>query len=243
MRIYVLTLFPRMFESPLSESIVGRAIEAGKLDIRIRNVRDHARDKHHVTDDAPYGGGAGMVMKVEPLVEAVETIQNELTPDKAHVIYLSPQGRVFNQELAGELARRPHLILICGRYEGVDQRVLDLVVDEELSIGDYVLTGGELPAMVAIDAVARLIPGVVGCADSVEEESFRNGLLDWPHYTRPEEFRGLRVPETLLSGHHAKIREWRLNQAIEKTKRVRPDLYEKWKMLNQPEIREGKVQN
>jgi len=228
MRFIVLTLFPGMFDGPFRESILARAVEAGLILIDVRDIRAHTQDRHHVADDAPYGGGAGMVMKVEPVVAAVEAARADLAPARARVIYLSPQGRVFNHAAARKLALEDNLILLCGRYEGIDQRALDLVVDEEISIGDYVLTGGELPAMVLIDAVARQIPGVVGKSDSVENDSFSQGLLDWPHYTRPEEYRGLRVPDVLLSGHHANIDQWRREQAAEKTRRVRPDLYRRW---------------
>lgn len=226
---HILTIFPDMFTSPLSESILRRAIDGGAIDIDIRNIRDFTEDRHHVTDDAPYGGGAGMVMKPEPIVAAVESIRDSLAVKHAsRVVYMSPQGALFTQKEAHRLAQYDDLILLCGRYEGVDERAIELVVDEELSIGDYVLTGGELAAMVVVDAVSRLVPGVVGRAESVENDSFGQGqgLLDWPHYTRPETFRGLRVPDVLLSGHHANIEEWRRKMAMEKTKRVRPDLLE-----------------
>ena len=228
MIFHILTLFPEMFDGPLSASILGRARESGRIDWDVRNIRDYTHDKHHVTDDTPYGGGAGMVMKVEPIVEAIETLQADLVPRRAHVVYLSPQGTVFNQRAAARLAREEHLVLLCGRYEGVDERALELVVDEEISIGDYVLTGGEIPAMVLVDAIARHLPDVVGRAESVRNDSFTDGLLDWPHYTRPEVFRGLAVPETLLGGAHARIEAWRLDQALQKTRRTRPDLYRRW---------------
>ncbi len=237
---HILTLFPDMFSGPFSESILARALESKKIDIDIRNIRDHTHDKHHVADDSPYGGGAGMVMKAEPVVEAIETVQADIAPRQAHVIYLSPQGSVFNHDKAVELARHDHLVLLCGRYEGIDQRALDLVVNEEISIGDYVLTGGEIPAMVLVDAVSRQVPDVVGRMDSVTDDSFSHGLLDWPHYTRPEVFRGERVPEVLLSGHHAKIMEWRWAQAAEKTRRVRPELYKLWRATEREKALEAK---
>ncbi|MBN1515514.1 tRNA (guanosine(37)-N1)-methyltransferase TrmD [Candidatus Sumerlaeota bacterium] len=224
MKISILTLFPSMFDGPFTESIIKRAVDAEVCEIEIVDIRDFTHDKHNTADDTPYGGGCGMVMKVEPVVEAVESVTKD-SPD-ARVIYLSPQGPRFTQNKARELAALPHLVLLCGHYEGIDERAFELAVHEELSIGDYVLTGGELPAMVVADSVIRLLPGAVGNDASVQNDSFWNGLLDCPHYTRPEEYRGLRVPGVLLSGHHAKIDEWRHQQALEKTHRIRPDLYE-----------------
>jgi len=224
MRIDVLTLFPGMFTGPLDESILRRARQSGQLDLRIHNLRDWAHDKHRTVDDRPFGGGPGMLLKPEPIFEAVESLRTE----KSRVILLSPAGRLFRQEIAQELAKESHLILICGSYEGVDERVRTHLVDDELSIGDYVLTSGALPAMVIIDAVTRLLPGVLGDEQSAEEESFSDGLLEYPQYTRPAEYRGLRVPEVLLSGNHEEIAKWRLQQAIERTRQRRPDLYEKW---------------
>jgi tRNA (guanine37-N1)-methyltransferase len=223
--VEVLTLFPRMVAGPLAESILGKAQEKALLRVRVTDIRDYATDKHHVTDDIPYGGGAGMVMKPEPLVSAIEDARSRL-PD-ARVILMSPQGAPFTQVKARALSRISSLILVCGRYEGVDERVLRYV-DEELSLGDFVLTGGEVAALAVVDAVARLVPGVLGNADSAVLESFsEDGLLEGPHYTRPPEFRGVKVPEVLLSGDHARIAKWRAEQALERTRSRRPDLFEK----------------
>ncbi|MGE5585400.1 MAG: tRNA (guanosine(37)-N1)-methyltransferase TrmD [Bacillota bacterium] len=222
MRIDVLTIFPRMFSGPLSESIVARARERGLVEIHVHDIREFARDKHRVTDDYPFGGGAGMVMKPEPIFAAIERVMSE-GPGSARVILMSPQGRVFTQETAVRLARERRLVLICGHYEGVDERVREALVHEEMSIGDYVLTGGELPAMVIIDALTRLVPGVLD-EDSVAAESFTSGLLDYPQYTRPREFRGMTVPEVLVSGDHEKVRLWRRKQALARTLERRPDL-------------------
>ncbi len=227
MRIDVLTLFPEMFRGPLDASIVGLARERGLLDLRVHNLRDWATDRHKVTDDTPYGGGPGMVMKVEPIVAALEALGTEgdgAPPTPAgRAILLSPAGRCFDQAAACRLAAEPRLLLVCGRYEGVDARVRHFV-DEELSIGDFVLTGGELPAMVVIDAVTRLLPGALGAPHSAAEESFAGSLLEYPQYTRPREFRGLAVPEILLSGHHAEIARWRRHEALRLTAERRPDL-------------------
>jgi tRNA (guanine37-N1)-methyltransferase len=233
MRIDVFTLFPAMFDGPLTESILKRAQENGLLDIRLHNIRDYATDKHQVTDEPPYGGGGGMVMKVEPIVSAVESVLGEALADTP-VILTTPQGRVFNQAMAKELAQYPRLAFICGRYEGVDERVRILVVTDEISIGDYVLTGGELPAMVMIDAIARYIPGVLGARWAAEEDSHATGLLEYPHYTRPPSFRGLEVPAPLLSGDHAGIERWRRQEAIRRTWLRRPDLLLK-ATLTEPE--------
>lgn len=220
MRVDVLTTFPGMFVA-LDESIVGRARARGALDLRVHDLRRWTSDRHRSTDDAPYGGGAGMVMRPEPFFAAVE----ELTADEpARVVALTPQGRVFRQSLAQELAALPRLVLLCGHYEGFDERVREHLVDDELSIGDYVLTGGELPAMVVIDAITRLLPGVLGSAESLYEESHSSGLLEYPHYTRPPEFRGWTVPDVLLSGNHAAIAAWRREQALLRTLRRRPEL-------------------
>lgn len=226
MRIHLLTIHPPMCTGPLEESILGKAREKGLLDARVVNIRDFATGKHQITDDYPYGGGAGLVMKPEPIFDAVEWClanAREGNGRKARIILMCPQGELFTQEKAWELAQEAHLIFVCGRYEGVDERVRTLVTDE-LSIGDYVLTGGELPALVIIDAVARLIPGVVGDQASVWQDSFSNGLLEGPQYTRPPEYRGLRVPEILLSGDHAKIRRWRRKESVRRTYLRRPDL-------------------
>lgn len=220
MRIEVLTLFPSMFAGPLDESIVKRARQAGLLDLRIHNLRDYAHDRHRTVDDRPFGGGPGMLLKPEPLFEAIET----LARDQTRVILLSPAGRVFNQAVASELAQADDLLLVSGHYEGFDERVREQLADDELSVGDYVLTNGALPAMIIIDAVTRLLPGALGDDESSQEESFSHGLLEYPQYTRPAEFRGLKVPEVLLSGNHAEIARWRREQASERTKERRPDL-------------------
>src|SRR5437773_4219714 len=220
MKIDVLTLFPEMFAGPLDVSIVQRARASGRLDLRIHNLRDYTHDRHKTVDEKPFGGGPGMVLKPEPLFEAVESLSAEST----HVILMTPVGRTFDQALARELAQQQHLLLICGSYEGVDERVREALVDEEISIGDYVLTNGGLPAMVVIDAVTRLLPGVLGDDESAQDESFSRGLLEYPHYTRPAEFRGMKVPEVLLSGHHAEIEKWRSEQAKLRTMQRRHDL-------------------
>jgi len=225
MKFDILTLFPNMFSSPFQESILGRAIEKGLIQIRAINIRDFALDKHHVVDDTPYGGGQGMVMKVEPIARAIEWIKSE--EPSAWAIYLTPQGRTFEQEMARNLSSKSHLILLCGRYEGVDERVRELFVDEEISIGDYVLTGGELAAMVIIDAVSRLLLGVLGSDRSAEEDSFFHSLLEYPQYTRPSNFRGREVPEVLLSGDHSAISLWRRKEALKRTSLRRPDLLAK----------------
>ena len=225
MRIDVLTLFPGMFVGPLDESILQRARAGGQLDLRIHNLRDYAHDRHKTVDDRPFGGGPGMVLKPEPLFEAVETLT---AGDEVHVVLLSPSGRVFTQAVARDLAQRRRILLVCGSYEGVDERVREGLADDELSIGDYVLTNGALPAMVIIDAVTRLLPGVLGDAESALDESFSHGWLEYPHYTRPAEFRGMKVPEVLVSGNHGAIARWRQEKRIEKTRSVRPDLYRKY---------------
>lgn len=223
--IQVLTLFPEFFESPLKTSLTEKAIEQGHFSVRLQNIRDFATDKHQKCDDIPYGGGAGMVMKPEPLVAALEDARNRQADSPR--ILLTPQGRPFTQDLAAELARGPGMILTCGRYEGIDERVRQGWIDLEISIGDYVLTGGEVAAMVVIDAVTRLLPGVLGNIESIAEESFSKPLLEYPHYTRPRVFRGLEVPEVLLSGHHEKIAAWRQEQAEKRTRERRPDLLKK----------------
>jgi tRNA (guanine37-N1)-methyltransferase len=222
-RFDVLTLFPEMFGGPLQASLLGRAIDAGLIQVHIHNIRDYAEDRHQVVDDYTYGGGPGMLMKPEPLFKAVEGV-TALDSPEGRVILLTPQGRLLNHEVAVELAREPRLILVCGHYEGVDERVREHLVDDEISIGDYVLSGGELPALVVIEAVARRLPGVLGSETSLAEESHAQGLLEYPQYTRPAEFRGWTVPEVLLSGHHAQIAEWRRRQSILRTARRRPDL-------------------
>jgi len=219
----IVTIFPGLVRNALGEGIVKRAIDRGLLAVRVHDLRDFTDDRHRVVDDVPYGGGPGMVLKVEPLFRAVESLVGDRTPGVA-VVLMSPQGRPFSQREAGRLASLDRIVLLCGRYEGVDDRVRTHLVSDELSIGDYVLTGGELPALVVVDVVARLVPGVVGDEQSVEAESFARGLLDYPHYTRPAEFRDLKVPGVLLSGHHAEIRRWRKRQAIDRTRATRPDL-------------------
>ena len=220
----VVTLFPDMFDSPLGHSILKKAQEKGLISIRLVDPRDYTTDRHRVTDDYPYGGGQGMVMKPEPLVAAIEDIRAQIP--KARVVLLSPQGAVFRQKLAAELAESEELVLVCGRYEGVDERVKSFV-DEELSVGDFTLSGGEPAAMVVIDAVSRLIPGVLGNENSAADESFVGGLLEYPQYTRPEEFRGMKVPQVLLSGDHERVRQWRREMSIRLTMERRPDLLSK----------------
>jgi len=223
-RIDVVTIFPGLFESPLRESLLGRAIEAGVLDVRVHDLRDSTTDKHRQVDDESYGGGPGMVLKPEPVYAAVEA----LGEGDRRTILLSPAGRRLDQALVRELAAEAWLVLICGRYEGVDERVVEGLPAEEVSIGDYVLSGGEVPALVVLEAVTRLVPGVIGREESHERDSFgHDGLLDHPHYTRPGEFRGMKVPQTLLSGNHAEIERWRREAALEKTRRNRPDLLER----------------
>ncbi len=222
MRIDVLTLFPEMFTGPLDVSIVQRARTSGLLDLRLINLRDYTHDRHKTVDDRPFGGGPGMVLKPEPLFEAVEALRGDTT----RVLMMSPAGRKFDQALARELAGHAHLLMICGSYEGVDERVRESLVHEEISIGDFVLTNGGLPAMMVIDAVTRLLPGALGDDASSQDESFSHGLLEYPHYTRPAEFRGMKVPEVLLSGHHAEIVKWRREQALLRTAAKRPDLLE-----------------
>ena len=219
MKIDVLTLFPEMF-TPLKTSIIGRAVNSGKLEINIVDIRDYTLDKHKKCDDAPFGGGAGMVMMPQPIASAIEAVDPE---HKAKRIYLSPKGRVFKQEVVLEYSKEERLLLLCGHYEGVDQRVIDLFIDEELSIGDFVLTGGEIPAMAVVDAVARYVYGVI-ISDSLSQESLASGSLEYPHYTRPQEFMGLKVPEVLTSGDHGKVDKWRQKMSREITAKNRPDL-------------------
>lgn len=222
MRFDIITIFPEIFSAVFDFGIIRRAVEASLIEIHIHDLRDYTHDRHHQVDDRPFGGGAGMVMKPEPLFRAVEAIANP--GSEVSVALLSPQGRLFSQPVAQEYARKAQVVLICGRYEGVDERVVEHLITDEVSIGDYVLSGGEIPAMVVVDAVTRLIPGALGCEHSAERESFSEGLLDYPHYTRPAEFRELKPPEVLLSGNHAEIERWRRRKAVEKTLRRRPDL-------------------
>lgn len=220
MKFDVLTLFPEMFE-PLKQSIIKRAAEKKLIDIKLVNIRDFSEDKHNKVDDTPYGGGAGMLMKPDVVDRAYNSVKSE----NAKVIYLTPQGKTLNQKIVKDLSKREHLILLCGHYEGIDQRVLDKIVDEEISIGDYVLTGGELPAMVLIDSVSRYVEGVLS-NESTEEESFSNGLLEYPQYTRPEIFDNVKVPDVLISGHHENIRKWRRERSLENTFKKRPEMLE-----------------
>jgi tRNA (guanine37-N1)-methyltransferase len=224
MRFDIITIFPELFAGVTECGIIRRAVQSGLVDIRIVNLRDFTKDRHRSVDDRPYGGGEGMVFMPEPLFEAIEFCKGQEGGTDSQVVLLTPQGKTWSQNLASEFATIPHLLLICGRYEGVDQRVIDSLVDREISIGDFVLSGGEIPAMVVLDSVVRLIPGALGCSESAVNESFSTGLLDYPQYTRPAEYRGQAVPEVLLSGDHAKIEKWRKEQALEKTKQARPEL-------------------
>lgn len=231
MNFHILTLFPEMVQQGLNTSIIGRAVEREYISIDAVNIRDYTLDKHGKVDDYTYGGGAGMLMQAQPVYDACMAVQEKITErddgaGKARVIYVTPQGRTFHQEMAKELAKEEDLIILCGHYEGIDERVLEEIVTDYVSIGDYVLTGGELPAMVMVDAIARLVPGVLHNCDSAVTESFYDGLLEYPQYSRPEIWRDKKVPEILLSGDHAKVDEWRRVQSIERTKKLRPDLYE-----------------
>jgi tRNA (guanine37-N1)-methyltransferase len=234
MQFEVFTLLPEVFPSYLETSIIKRACERGLIDVRVHNIRDYTHDKHHMTDDTPYGGGGGMVMKPEPIFEAIETVLGlniEQTPLEAAsnipIILLTPQGRVFNQSIAQELSQHPHIVLLCGRYEGIDERIREHLVTDEISNGDYVLTGGELPALILIDAISRFLPDVLGDPTGAQDDSHAMGLLEYPHYTRPPEFRSWKIPEVLLSGAHAKIDKWRREQALLRTLKKRPDMLEK----------------
>ena len=230
MKIDVLTLFPEMFE-PLKQSIIKRAAEKKLIDIKLVNIRDFSEDKHNKVDDTPYGGGAGMLMKPDVVDRAYNSVKSE----NAKVIYLTPQGKTLNQKIVKDLSKREHLILLCGHYEGIDQRVLDKIVDEEISIGDYVLTGGELPAMVLIDSVSRYVEGVLS-NESTEEESFSNGLLEYPQYTRPEIFDNVKVPDVLISGHHENIRKWRRERSLENTFKKRPEMLENIELTDKEKV-------
>ena len=232
MKFHVMTLFPEMVEQGLHTSILGRAMDAGIISVNTVNIRDYSEDKHRHVDDYPYGGGAGMVMAAEPIFKCYEAITGGMRASESaegivkrtRVVYLTPWGKVFNQEMAKDFAKEEELIFLCGHYEGVDERVLEEIVTDYVSIGDYVLSGGELPSMVMIDAIARMVPGVLTNEESGETESFMNGLLEYPQYTRPEEWHGQKVPEVLLSGHHAKIAEWRMQRSIDRTVQYRPEL-------------------
>ena len=230
MKFDVLTLFPEMFE-PLKQSIIKRAVEKNLIDINLINIRDFSEDKHNKVDDNPYGGGAGMLMKPDVVDRAYNSIKSE----NAKVIYLTPQGKTLNQRIVRDLSKQEHLILLCGHYEGIDQRVLDKIVDEEISIGDYVLTGGELPAMVLIDSVSRYVDGVLS-DESTDEESFSNGLLEYPQYTRPEIFDNVKVPDVLISGHHENIRKWRRERSLENTFKKRPEMLENIELTDKEKV-------
>lgn len=226
MKFYVMTLFPQMILDGLNTSITGRAIEAGTLSVEAVDIRDFSKNKHMKVDDYPYGGGAGMVMQAEPVCDAYESIAAGCVK-RPRVVYMTPQGHTFNQRMAEEFSKEEELVILCGHYEGIDERALELIVTDYVSIGDYVLTGGELAAMVVIDSVSRLVPGVLNNEESAQTESFADNLLEYPQYTRPAEYKGLKVPEVLLSGHHANIEQWRYEKSLERTKKYRPDLYEK----------------
>ena len=229
MKFHVLTLFPEMVSGGLNTSILGRAMQNDLISLETINIRDYTLDKHKKVDDYPYGGGAGMLMQAQPIYDAYQSIvEKSKKKNRIRTIYVTPQGPVFNQDMAKELANEEELIFLCGHYEGVDERVLEEIVTDYVSIGDYVLTGGELPAMVMIDAISRMVPGVLSNTESKDTESFENCLLEHPQYSRPEEWHGKKVPEVLLSGHHKNIEKWRLEQSIERTKERRPDLYEKY---------------
>lgn len=227
MNFYVMTLFPDMITDGLNTSITGRAIENGIMSVEAVNIRDFSTNKHMKVDDYPYGGGAGMVMQAEPVCAAFDSIIKK-TGHRPRVVYMTPQGHTFTQQMAHEFAKEEDLVILCGHYEGIDERALETIVTDYVSIGDYVLTGGELPAMVVIDTISRLVPGVLNNSESAETESFENGLLEYPQYTRPVEFNGMRVPDVLLSGNHGKVDEWRYEKSLERTKKFRPDMYEKY---------------
>ena len=226
MRIDILTLFPEMCERVFSESIIGRSVAKGLIEIKAHNIRDYANNKHHNVDDTPYGGGMGMLMMAQPIYDCYQAVC-EQTGARPYLIYMSPQGKVLTQEKVKELAKMDNIALLCGHYEGVDERVIEAIVDEEISIGDYVLTGGELPALVLTDSVARMLPGVLAHDEAMEKESHFNGLLEYPQYTKPAEWNGMKVPDVLLSGHHANIEKWRAEQSLKRTKERRPDLLKK----------------
>ncbi len=240
MNFHIMTLFPEMIESVLLTSITGRAMEKGIISAQAVNIRDFADNKHHSVDDYPYGGGAGMLMQAQPVYDCARHIIDRIRQDDENtsyrLIYMTPQGRTFDQNMAKELAREENLIFLCGHYEGIDERVLEEIVTDEVSIGDYVLTGGELPALVMADAISRLVPGVLGSCESAGEDSFENGLLEYPQYSRPAVWNGKSVPGILLSGDHKKVEEWRLEQSIERTRLRRPDLYEKYVAIKSPKV-------
>ncbi|HFG9727136.1 TPA: tRNA (guanosine(37)-N1)-methyltransferase TrmD [Clostridioides difficile] len=228
MRFHIMTLFPEIFNSYMDESIMKRAVEKGIIEVHIYNIRDFSNNKHKKVDDYPFGGGAGMVMTPQPIYDTYKHIITTHNINNPSVIYLTPKGKVYNQSMAKQMSLKEDIILLCGHYEGIDERIIDLIVTDEISIGDYVLTGGELPALIMIDSISRLIPGVLNQEESFEEESFKDNLLEYPHYTRPRDFEGLKVPEVLLSGNHKKIDEWRREESIRITKERRFDLYKKY---------------
>lgn len=228
MRFDILTLFPEVIDAVLGSSIIGRAKQNGYITVNSHNIRDYTKDKHKKTDDTPYGGGKGMLMSTQPICDCFDAVKSQLDGGKTRVIYASPRGRVFNHEIAKELSEYDNIIILCGHYEGVDERVIEDVIDEEISIGDYVLTGGEIPACIMVDAISRLVPGVLSDKECYEKESIASGLLEYPQYTRPRVWNGKEVPEVLLSGHHENIDKWRLERSLEITKARRPDLYEKY---------------
>ena len=234
LRFDIITIFPGMFESPFNESILKRGHEKGLLEFRTHDLRDYSLNKHKKVDDYPFGGGVGLVMNVEPISRAIEAIKKEVP--KARTLLMSPSGKPFNQEKARELSAESNLILVCGRYEGIDERVRLHCVDEEISIGDYVLSGGEIPAMAVVDAMARLVPGVLGDENSIVEESFSDSLLEYPQYTRPRDFNGYKVPEVLVSGNHKEIQNWQRKESLKKTAEVRPDLLNKLKLTDQDKV-------
>ncbi|HEK8922926.1 TPA: tRNA (guanosine(37)-N1)-methyltransferase TrmD [Clostridioides difficile] len=227
MRFHIMTLFPEIFNSYMDESIMKRAVEKGIIEVHIYNIRDFSNNKHKKVDDYPFGGGAGMVMTPQPIYDTYKHIITTHNINNPSVIYLTPKGKVYNQSMAKQMSLKEDIILLCGHYEGIDERIIDLIATDEISIGDYVLTGGELPALIMIDSISRLIPGVLNQEESFEEESFKDNLLEYPHYTRPRDFEGLKVPEVLLSGNHKKIDEWRREESIRITKERRFDLYKK----------------
>jgi tRNA (guanine37-N1)-methyltransferase len=255
MQFEVFTILPEVFPAYLETSIIKRARERGLINVQVHNIRDYTHDKHHMTDDTPYGGGGGMVMKPEPVFEAIESVlglnshQTPPGPDSnIPIILLTPQGRVFNQGIAQELSQHPHIALLCGRYEGIDERIREHLVTDEISIGDYVLTGGELPALILIDAIARLLPDVLGDPTGAQDDSHAMGLLEYPHYTRPPEFRSWRAPDILLSGDHAKIEKWRREQSLLRTFKKRPDMIEKAELTKKDlkfidELKVGKLES
>lgn len=240
MRFDILTLFPEVVSCVLESSIIGRATQNGYISVNSHNIRDYTLDKHKKTDDTPYGGGMGMLMSTQPIVDCYENVRKKQPDGKTKTIYASPRGRIFNHEVAKELSEYDNIIILCGHYEGVDQRVIDEIIDEEISIGDYVLTGGEIPACIIVDAVSRLVPGVLSDKECYEKESIASGLLEYPQYTRPRVFRGKEVPEVLLSGHHENIEKWRLEKSLEITKERRPDLYERYMEAHPPKEKKSK---